>query len=216
MGVSAWARLSPTQLRQRAADARRNRQISALTARTLTPPPPRAFASFGRRSVVVPPARVSMPQAIHIGDDVVIHEHAWFSVVAAVEGTVPKLTIGDRTNIGAQSHIACVGEIEIGADVLTAARIFIGDTYHGYEEVGRPVIDQPMAAPAKVTIGDGAFVGINAAILQGVTVGEQAYIGAGAVVTSDVEPRTLVVGNPARPVRRYDGPSRRWLDVNGS
>jgi acetyltransferase-like isoleucine patch superfamily enzyme len=216
MAVNRWARLAPAHLRQRLSDARRDRQVAALTARTLTPPPPHAFASFGARSVVVPPARVSMPEAIHVGDDVVIHEHAWFSVVAAYDGAVPKLTIGDRTSIGAQSHIACIGEIEIGSDVLTAARIFIGDTYHGYEEVGRPVIEQPMAAPAKVTIGSGAFIGINAVILQGVTVGEQAYIGAGAVVTSDVDPRTVVVGNPARAVKRYDTLLERWRDVNGS
>ena len=47
----------------------------------------------------------------------------------------------------------------------------------------------------------GASIGANATILPGLTIGEGAMVGAGAVVTKDVPPRTLVVGNPARVVR---------------
>lgn len=197
--------------RARLAAQRRNRLVAATVARDTTPPPPSAFASFGAGSWIVPPARVTMPEVISIGERVVIHEHAWISVVECVPGVRPRLVIGDRVQIGAGCHIACVGEIEIGDEVLTAARIYIGDTYHGYEDPNTSVIDQPMAPPAKVTIGRGAFIGIGAVVLQGVTVGEQAYIGAGAVVTSDVPDRTLVVGNPARAVRRFDSSARAWV-----
>ena len=44
----------------------------------------------------------------------------------------------------------------------------------------------------------GATIGANATIVCGVTIGEQAFVGAGAVVTRDVDPHALVVGNPAR------------------
>jgi acetyltransferase-like isoleucine patch superfamily enzyme len=47
----------------------------------------------------------------------------------------------------------------------------------------------------------GASIGANATILPGLTIGEGSMVGAGAVVTKDVPPRTLVVGNPARFVR---------------
>ncbi len=47
----------------------------------------------------------------------------------------------------------------------------------------------------------GASIGANATILPGLTIGEGAMVGAGSVVTKDVPPRTLVVGNPARVVR---------------
>lgn len=47
----------------------------------------------------------------------------------------------------------------------------------------------------------GASIGANATILPGLTIGEGAMVGAGAVVTKDVPPRTLVVGNPARVLR---------------
>jgi acetyltransferase-like isoleucine patch superfamily enzyme len=46
----------------------------------------------------------------------------------------------------------------------------------------------------------GASIGANATVLCGLTIGELALVGAGAVVTADVEPHRLVVGNPAKPV----------------
>jgi len=203
-------RATPTNVARKLGEERRARKMAATTARVLTPPDPSAYKSFGRGSAVVPPSRVSLPEAIEIGDGVVVHEHAWLSVVAAVPGVTPRLRIGDRTSIGRFSHIACVGEIDIGPEVLTSERIFIGDTYHGYEDVGTPILDQPMAEPQKVTIERGAFLGIGCVVLRGVTVGAQAYVAAGAVVTADVEPRTVVVGNPARVVRTYDPTGARW------
>ena len=204
---------SVAELRQRMSEQRYQRRVAADTARVLQPPPPSAFGAYGHNTWIVPPSRVSLPESIFLGDDVTILERSFLSVVAAVPGITPKLTIGDRTNIGAQCHVACVGEVEIGAEVLTAARIFIGDTYHRYEDPTMPVLDQPMAPPEKVTIGRGSFLGIGSAVLMGVTVGEHAYIGAGAVVTADVEPHTLVVGNPARAVRRWDPRREEWVKL---
>jgi acetyltransferase-like isoleucine patch superfamily enzyme len=50
----------------------------------------------------------------------------------------------------------------------------------------------------------GASIGANATILGGVTIGEDAMIGAGSVVTKDIPPHELWVGNPAKFVRRLD------------
>ena len=51
-----------------------------------------------------------------------------------------------------------------------------------------------------VTIGDHVWIGFRAIVLPGVTIGEGAVVGAGAVVSRDVEPFTIVAGNPARPI----------------
>jgi acetyltransferase-like isoleucine patch superfamily enzyme len=52
-----------------------------------------------------------------------------------------------------------------------------------------------------MVIGRGASIGSGATILPGVNIGEGAMVGAGAVVTKDVPPYTVVVGNPARVLR---------------
>jgi len=51
------------------------------------------------------------------------------------------------------------------------------------------------------SVGEGVFVGSNATIVHRAKVGDWSVVGAGAVVVKDVEPRTVVVGNPARPLR---------------
>jgi UDP-2-acetamido-3-amino-2,3-dideoxy-glucuronate N-acetyltransferase len=55
-----------------------------------------------------------------------------------------------------------------------------------------------------IVIKRGATIGAGAVVLPGVTIGERAMVGAGAVVTKDVESDTVVVGNPARVVRRLE------------
>src|SRR6202035_4147784 len=53
-----------------------------------------------------------------------------------------------------------------------------------------------------VKIGNDAYIGRGAMVLSGVTIGDGAVVGARAVVTRDVRPYAVVVGNPAREVRR--------------
>lgn len=206
-------RVTPERIVRRLRKERYTRRLGAAVAANLTPPPPEAYGQHGTRTWVVPPARVTTPERIFLEDNVTVHEHSWLSVVRAVDGVEPTLRIGAGSRIGRFAHIACVGSIDIGPEVLTAERIFIGDTYHGYEDPTRPVLHQPMADPEPVVIGRGAFLGVGSIVLMGVTVGEHAYIGAGAVVTSDVEPHTLVVGNPARPVRRWDDDRLEWVRI---
>lgn len=172
------------------------------------------FARFGADSVVYPPALIIGHHLIEVGDDVVVHPGAFFSVVDEHEGQRydARLVIGDGVRIGNDMVIACCGRIEIGDHVLTADRVYIGDTYHEYRDVGRPVLHQGLRDPRPVSIGAGAFLGINSAVLPGVTIGAGAYVGANAVVAHDVPPHTLVVGNPARPHRRWDG--QAWVGAS--
>ncbi|MER3452915.1 MAG: hypothetical protein C4344_04460 [Acidimicrobiia bacterium] len=124
---------------------------------------------------------------------------------------MPRLEIGDRCRIGRFCHIACAGSVRIGPEVLAADMIYIADTHHGFEDPFLPVRLQPLGPPRPVRIERGAFLGIRAVVLEGVTIGENAYVAAGAVVVDDVEPRTIVAGNPARPVRRWDAAAEAWV-----
>lgn len=198
-------------LTERLARLRIELAVARGLRRDTSPPLPSRFAHLGSRTIIVPPARVNNPDCISIGDDVVIHEHAWLAVYRMHADVTPRLEIGARTRIGRFAHIACVGDVRIGEDVLTADMIFIGDTHHGFDSGSEPISRQPMALPKPVVIERGAFLGIRATVLEGVTIGENAYVAAGAVVTEDVDARTIVAGNPARPVKRWDASAEAWI-----
>lgn len=87
------------------------------------------------------------------------------------------------------------GGIIIDDDVQIAANVQLISNNHDLEK--RHVI-----TCKPVHICRRAWIGAGATILSGVTVGENAVVGAGSVVTHDVEPDTIVAGNPAKPIRR--------------
>ena len=141
-----------------------------------------------------------------------------FSVVEHHNGRdhEPRLRIGSRTNIGHGIWFSCVGEIEIGEEVLMGHNILIADSYHEYHDPDKAIMYQPMAIPHGVKVGDGCIVGPHVAILAGVTVGERSFIAANAVLTQSVPPNSVVVGNPARVIRRYDRERGEWVDAEGN
>jgi maltose O-acetyltransferase len=106
--------------------------------------------------------------------------------------------LGDRVFINYGAVLIDTREIRIGSDVLigpnvqliTADHPLDPTTRHAGWESGRPV-----------TIGDGAWLGGGVIVLPGVTIGSNTVVGAGAVVTRDLPPDVVAVGNPARVVR---------------
>jgi len=61
-----------------------------------------------------------------------------------------------------------------------------------------------------IVIEDEAWIGANAVITAGVTVGKHSVVAAGAVVTKDIPPYSIAVGNPARVIKRYNFETGIW------
>ena len=61
-------------------------------------------------------------------------------------------------------------------------------------------------------VKNGASIGANATIICGITIGEYAMVAAGSVVTRDILPYTLVIGNPARPISKIDQAGNRLAE----
>jgi acetyltransferase-like isoleucine patch superfamily enzyme len=123
-------------------------------------------------------------ERVTLGDDVVIGR------AALVENDT---TIGALTRIQAEAYITAYSTLEdnvfVAPCVVTTNDNFMGRTEKRLELMRGP------------TIRRGARIGGGAVLCPGVEIGEEAFVGAGAVVTKDVPPRALVVGNPARVLR---------------
>jgi acetyltransferase-like isoleucine patch superfamily enzyme len=162
--------------------------------------------------VIRPPFTIGSPSDISIGADTTIGPNTLLSVVREHLGRhyAPRLVIGDRCSIGQNFVAGCIDSVTIGSDVLISSNVFIGDCIHGYRDVTVPVIEQPLERRGAVVVEDGAFIGVNAVILPGVRIGANAVVGAGSVVTEHVAARTVVAGNPARVIRRYQEVDGTW------
>jgi acetyltransferase-like isoleucine patch superfamily enzyme len=99
-------------------------------------------------------------------------------------------------NAGAQ--IRCKERITIGENCAIARNVLIMD-FDAHLITYEDGTNNCVTAP--ITIGNSVWIGAGATILKGVTIGDNAIIGAGAVVTKDVKDNTIVVGNPAKPIR---------------
>jgi acetyltransferase-like isoleucine patch superfamily enzyme len=176
------------------------------------------FGALGEGSIIRPPYTIVSAERIFIGARTTIGPSSLLSVVTEHKGEryTPLLRIGDDCSIGQNFVVGCIYEITIGNNVLVSSNVFIGDTIHGYRDVTRPVIDQPLEKRGAVHVDDGAFIGINAVILPGVRIGQNAVVGAGSVVTATVPSFTVVAGNPAVIIRRYDPATREWIRERGN
>ncbi|HEY5158107.1 MAG TPA: bifunctional UDP-N-acetylglucosamine diphosphorylase/glucosamine-1-phosphate N-acetyltransferase GlmU [Anaerolineales bacterium] len=102
-------------------------------------------------------------------------------------GEVKDSTLGPGTKMG---HFSYLGDATIGENVNIGA----GTITCNYDGVHKNPTE----------IGDGAFIGSDTMLVAPVKIGARAKTGAGAVVTKDVEADTLVVGVPARPIKKID------------
>ena len=123
-------------------------------------------------------------ERVTIGDDVVLGRGS------LVENDT---TIGAMSRIQADAYITAYSTLEEHVFIAPCV-VTTNDNFMGRTERRRELILGP-------TIRRGARVGGGAVLCPGVEIGEEAFVGAGAVVTKDVAPRMVVVGNPARPLR---------------
>ena len=111
---------------------------------------------------------------------------------------VDPYSIGRNTYVGEFTHIA--QNTHIGSFCSISNLCTIGAQKHDVHALTSfPFMEILKNLPNLITtIGHDVWIGSNSVIVAGVTVGTGAVIGAGAVVTKDVQPYAIVVGNPAR------------------
>jgi acetyltransferase-like isoleucine patch superfamily enzyme len=114
------------------------------------------------------------------------------------------IEFGPGCNIGSYCRIASESGIVFGESVLVAAYAYIGAGNHQHGSDGKPLIEQRMDLRGGVRIGDHAWIGAGAMVMDGVQIGARAIIGAQSLVTEDVPADAVVVGTPARVVKRRE------------
>jgi maltose O-acetyltransferase len=125
-------------------------------------------------------------------------------------GETPYVSPGFNCDNGRNIHVGRSFLANFNVSILDIAPVTIGDDGLIGPNTLISTVNHPLEAAARrekyafakpVTIGNDVWIGGNCTILPGVTLGSGVVVAAGAVVTHDVPDRTLVGGNPARPIR---------------
>ena len=118
-----------------------------------------------------------------------------------------KCDFGYNVHVGEDFIANCNLVILDAASVTFGDHVFIGPNC-GFYTASHPLDahqrNQGLEFARPITVGSDVWIGGNVCVMPGVTIGDGCVIGAGSVVTRDIPPRTLAVGNPCRPVRSLD------------
>jgi acetyltransferase-like isoleucine patch superfamily enzyme len=178
---------------------------------------PTLLGACGRNVIFGQNVVLRHPHKIRIGDNVAIDDNCLIdakgesnagitigsgafvgrnSILSCKNGDI---TVEEGANIGFNCEVFSASRVTIGRDTLLAAYCYVIGGDHDFSDPAAAVLEQGRRS-AGVTIGEGAWLGAGAKILDGVRIGDRAVIGAGAVVREAVADGAIAVGVPARVV----------------
>ena len=161
-----------------------------------------AFGAFGKHNYLFD-LELLNHQNIFLGSNL------WISKTRLASSKGGKLIIGNHVAIGRFSQIYALQSIIIEDGVLMAENTLISDNTHTFTDITTPVRDQDIKPLGNVVIGSGTWIGRNV-VVNGCKIGRNCIIGAYTFLKKDIPDYCVVVGNPARIVKRYNPQSGQW------
>lgn len=176
---------------------------------------PTLLGGCGRNVVFGQNVVLRHPHKIRIGSDVVIDDNCLLDAKGSANSGITigsgvfvgrntilsckdgDIEIGDRANIGFNCEVFSASRVTVGRETLLAAYCYVIGGDHDFSDPSRGVLSQGRRS-AGISIGDGAWLGAGAKVLDGVTIGDRAIVGAAAVVRENVPPGEIAAGVPAR------------------
>ncbi|WP_281499716.1 DapH/DapD/GlmU-related protein [Allomuricauda sp. SCSIO 64092] len=129
---------------------------------------------------------------------------------STINNGVGPVKIGRNTRIGLGNTL--IGPVTIKDDVRLAQNVVLSGLNHNYEDISQPIHAQGVST-APIVIGEESWIGANVTIVAGVTVGKHCIIAGGSVVTKDVPPYSVAVGNPAKVLKQFNHHTGEWERV---
>ncbi|MFT6985479.1 MAG: acetyltransferase-like isoleucine patch superfamily enzyme [Psychromonas sp.] len=168
------------------------------------------FRKLGRKCVIRKPLFLT-PEFISLGAGVIIWDAARIEAVHnyGEQNFNPSIILGNGVSIQQRCHITAAGELTVGDNTLISFDVMIQDTDHGYQNLEMPIGEQPLIVK-KTKIGNNCFIGSGAKIQAGTILGKHCVVGTNAVVRGVFPDYCVIVGIPARIIKRYDESLKEW------
>ena len=167
------------------------------------------FGNFGLPSYIGRPLYLSGSKSVYIGKRVRIFPGIRLECISS-NGSI---FIGDNVSIGQRCHITAASRLVIGKDTAILFDVMITNIDHEYQQIGVPVASQPLIVK-ETRIGENCFIGSGAKIQAGTILGRQCIVGTNAVVRGVFPDYSVIVGVPAKIVKRYNPKTEHWESTN--
>lgn len=162
------------------------------------------FNKLDSNSIIKNPMILVNVDKISIGKNVFIRDFARLEVINS-----GSLIIEDGVTFEQRCHVTAANTMIVGKNTLISFDVSIQDTDHEYEDLNLPVAQQPLKV-SKTYIGENCFIGSGAKIQAGTILGKHCVVGTNAVVRGTFPDYSVIVGIPARIVKRYDLEKKEW------
>jgi len=124
------------------------------------------------------------------------------------------IIIEDNVGIGQNVHLTSSDiTLTIKKNTTISGNVFITNIDHDYKELNRSILEQKYIVN-KTEIGENCFIGYGAAIQAGTILGKQCIVGTNSVVRGIFPDYSVIVGVPAKIIKRYNFKTNKWERTN--
>lgn len=170
------------------------------------------FCHYGYNSVISKPVcKINNKKFISIGDNSYIGKFARLEpvIIYGLKKYQPHIQIGKNVCINQNFHCTCAESVIIEDGTSITANCGVFDIIHPYEDISiNPRLADIIVKPVK--IGSNCLIGMNSVILPGSMLGNHCVVGANSVVQGSYPNYCVIVGAPAKIIKRYNFSTKRW------
>jgi acetyltransferase-like isoleucine patch superfamily enzyme len=167
--------------------------------------------NVGKNSYVDPSVQIFGWENVTVGKNACLSEGTWLNASARA-GQHDRIIIGNFCHIGRRNYFSTGGLIHIKDFGFTGLDCQFLGCGHNVKSPMTPYVASGLSDGSAIEVGVNCWLTTSVTILEGVRIGCGSVIGARAVVTANVPPFSIALGNPSRVVKRFDFKNNRWIE----